>query len=196
MNPTTDLPDFDNFEQRRDDSRFAKDAALHVEFSRKPVLNTAMSKEQGRAVYQEEDFIRIHVPGDKLTVIERPVDEIDQRRFADRYARWKSGQGEAVVGTPINALPGMTQSKVEEYRFFKVMTVEQLAEAPDNLGAKFMSFHADKQRAKAFLEVAAGNAPLEKMREELQSRDTEIEEMKAQIASLQKMAMKGKAEAA
>jgi hypothetical protein len=196
MNPTTDSLDFDNFEQRRDESRFAKDSALHVEFSRKPVLNTALSKEEGRAVYKEEDFIRIHVPGDKLTVIERPVDEIDARRFADRYARWKAGQGEAVVGTPVSALPGMTQAKVEEYRYFKVMTVEQLAEAPDGLGAKFMSFHEDKRRAKAFIEVAKGNAPLEKMQDELKARDAEIEEMKAQIASLQKLALKGKAEAA
>lgn len=193
--PTTDPLDFDNF-TKPNEARFANDAALHIEFSRKPVMNVSLSKEQGRAVYEEEDFIRIHVPGDKLTIIERPVDEIDRRRFADRYAKWQAGQGDAVVGTPINALPGMTQAKVEEYRYFKVMTVEQLAEAPDALSAKFMSFHQDKQRAKAFLEVAKGNAPLEKMQEELQSRDAAIEEMKAQIAALQKIAMKGKAEAA
>jgi hypothetical protein len=195
MNPTTDPTDFDNWSQRPNESRFAADSALHIEFSRKPLMNVALSKEQGRAVYEEEDFIRIHVPGDKLTVIERPVDEIDARRFADRYAKWKAGQGEAVTGTPINALPGMTQAKVEEYRFFKVLTVEQLAEAQDGLGAKFMSFHEDKRRAKAFLEVARGNAPLEKMQDELRERDVAIEEMKTQIAALQKMA-KAKAEAA
>lgn len=193
--PTTDPLDFDNF-SKPNESRFANDAALHVEFSRKPVMNVAMSKQEGRAIYEEEDFIRIHVPGDKSTVIERPVDEIDRRRFADRYAKWQAGQGDAVTGTPISALPGMTQAKVEEYRFFKVLTVEQLAEANDSMGAKFMSFHDDKRRAKAFLEVARGNAPLEKMQEELQSRDAAIEEMKAQIAALQKVAMKGKSEAA
>lgn len=195
MNPTTDPTDFDNWGQKPNESRFAADNALHIEFMRKPTMNVSLSKEQGRAVYQDEDFIRIHVPGDKLTVIERPVDEIDERRFADRYAKWKAGQGEAVTGTPINALPGMTQAKVEEYRFFKVLTVEQLAEAQDGLGAKFMSFHEDKRRAKAFLEVARGNAPLEKMQDELRERDVAIEEMKTQIAALQKMA-KAKADAA
>jgi hypothetical protein len=196
MNPTTDPLDFDNWSQKPNESRFAADASLHIEFTRKPTMNVTLSKEQGRAVFEEEDFIRIHVPGDKLTVIERPVDEIDARRFADRYAKWKAGQGEAVTGTPINALPGMTQAKVEEYRYFKVLTVEQLAEAQDGLGAKFMSFHEDKRRAKAFLEVARGNAPLEKMQDELRERDVAIEEMKAQIAALQKATMKGKAEAA
>ena len=168
-----------------DETRFAADNKLYVEFFRKPVLQPGKSREAGRAVYEEVDYVRIHVPGDKSSVIERPVSQQDQFRFADRYAKWKAGQEEAVTGTPLSALPGMSPSKVEEYKFFKLVTVEQLAEANDNLGAKFMSFQQDKQRAKAFLEVAKNNAPIERMNEELAKRDAELEELRAMVTTLQ-----------
>ena len=186
MQPTTPT----NFEEQSeftkpDESRFAGDARLYVEFSRKPRLHPGRSREEGRAIYEEVDYVRIHVPGDKSSVVERPVSEQDAYRFADRYAKWKAGQSEAVTGTPLSSLPTMSPSKIEEYKFFKIVTVEQLAEANDNLGAKFMSFNADKQRAQAFLQVAANNAPIEKMNTELQKRDMEIENLRTMVEALQ-----------
>lgn len=179
-----------------DESRFAGDERLHVQFFRKPVMHPGASREEGRAVYREVDYIRIMTPGDKLSIIERPVDEIDSRRFAARYERWKAGAGDAVQGTPLSSLPNMTPSKVEEYKFFNITTVEQLAGAPDNVGQKFFGFNEDKRRANAFLEVAKGNAPFEKMNAELVSRDAKIEELQAQIEAITKMmGTKGKAKA-
>lgn len=168
-----------------DESRYAADNKLYVEFSRKPRLHPAKSREAGRAIYEEADYVRIHVPGDKSSVVERPVTEMDVQRFADRYKKWQAGQAEAVIGTPLTALPGMSPAKVEEYKYFKIVTVEQLAEANDGLGQKFMSFQADKARAKAFMEVAANNAPIEKMNEELSKRDAEIENLKTMVEALQ-----------
>jgi hypothetical protein len=155
-------------------------------------MHPGKSREAGRAVYEERDFIRIHVPGDKTSVVHRQVTEQDAQRFADRYAKWKAGQAEAVTGTPLSSLPTMTPSKVEEYKFFKITTVEQLADANDNLGQKFMGFHSDKQRAKAFLEVAANNAPIERMNSELQKRDAEIENLRTMVEALQAQAKPGK----
>ncbi len=175
-----------------DESRFAHDNRLYIEFSRKPRLHPAKSRDAGRAIYEECDYISIHVPGDKSSVVERPVTEQDIQRFGDRYRKWKDGQSEAVVGTPLTALPGMTPSKVEEYRYFKILTVEQLAEANDNLGQKFMSFQQDKQRAKAFLQVAANNAPIEAMNVELQKRDAEIENLRTMVEALQAQAKPAK----
>ena len=168
-----------------DESRFAYDNKLYIEFSRKPRLHPGKSREEGRAIYEEVDYLRIHVPGDKSSVVERPVNVLDIQRFGDRYNKWKAGQAEAVTGTPLSALPGMTPAKVEEYKYFKLLTVEQLAEANDGLGQKFMSFHQDKQRAKAFMEVARNNAPIEKMNEELEKRDAEIENLKTMVEALQ-----------
>lgn len=177
---------------RPDESRFAADDRLYVEFVREPVMHPAKSREAGRAIYEERDFVRVHVPGDKTTVVVQPMDDINKQRFRVRYDKWLAGQEEAVSGTPLSALPGMTPSKVEEYKFFKIITIEQLAEANDNLGQKFMSFHADKMRCKAFIEVAKGNAPIERMNEELQKRDAQIEEMRAMIEALQSQAKPAK----
>jgi hypothetical protein len=193
MNPTTptifDEPsDF----SKPDETRFAADNKLYVEFFRKPVMQPGKSREAGRAVYEEVDYVRIHVPGDKSSVIERPLSQQDVFRFQDRYNKWKAGQEEAVTGTPLSALPGMNASKVEEYKFFKIVTVEQLADANDNLGGKFMSFQQDKQRAKAFMEVAANNAPIEKMNAELQKRDAEIENLRTMVEALQASAKPAK----
>tara|TARA_R110000868_G_scaffold59761_2_gene183355 strand:- start:9062 stop:9676 length:615 start_codon:yes stop_codon:yes gene_type:complete len=194
MQPTTDTTFFDEptLLSRPDESRFAHDSKLYVEFSREPVMHPGKSRDAGRAVYEERDFVRIHVPGDKTSVVYRQVTEMDAQRFADRYAKWKAGQAEAVTGTPLSALPGMTPSKVEEYRFFKLTTVEQLADANDNLAQKFMGFHADKARAKAFLEVAANNAPIERMNSELQKRDAEIENLRTMVEALQAQAKPSK----
>lgn len=186
MQPTTPtIFEEPNDWAKPDETRFSMDNKLYVEFYRKPVLQPGKSREAGRAVYEEIDYVRIHVPGDKSCVVERPVSQQDVFRFQERYNKWKAGQEEAVTGTPLSALPGMNPSKVEEYKFFKLVTVEQLAEANDNLGAKFMSFQQDKQRAKAFMEVAKNNAPIEKMNEELQKRDAEIENLRTMVEALQ-----------
>ena len=55
-----------------------------------------------------------------------------------------------------------------------------------------MSFQADKQRAKAFMEVAANNAPIEAMRSELQKRDAEIENLRTMVEALQAQAKPSK----
>lgn len=193
MQPTTPT----NFDEpsdfsKPDETRFAADNKLYVEFFRKPIMQPGKSREAGRAVYEEVDYVRIHVPGDKSSVIERPLSQQDIFRFQERYNKWKAGQEEAVTGTPLSALPGMNASKVEEYKFFKIITVEQLADANDNLGGKFMSFQSDKQRAKAFMEVAANNAPIEKMNAELQKRDAEIENLRTMVEALQASAKPAK----
>jgi hypothetical protein len=167
-----------------DPSRWAEDQRLHVEFHRKPVLNPFKSQQAGRAIYEEKDFVKIHIPGDKNNIVDRPVDALDEQRFADRLLKWRANQKEAIDGTPLSAMPTMTTGKVAEYEYFNIKTVEQLAVAADNVGQKFMSFHADKARAKAFLEAAAGNAPIEKMQAELAKRDEQIETLKAQMAAL------------
>lgn len=171
-----------------DPARFAEDARLHIEFHRVPVLHPFKSEQEGRAIYVEKDFVRIHIPGDKNNIIDRPVDAIDEMRFADRLAKWRAGQAQAVDGTPLSALPTMTPGKVAEYGYFQIKTVEQLAGAADSVGQKFMSFQQDKQRAKAFLEVAAGNAPVERMNAELAKRDEQIETLKTMVEALQAQA--------
>jgi len=188
--------DWNNVSDAVDDdsngSRFNNDDKLHVQFSRRPKIQPGESDKAGRAIYKEIDYITIIVPGDKASIVERPVQSYDATRFAAKYANWKANAGVVQEGTPISSLPKMTPSKIEEYKYFSIHTVEQLAAASDSVGQKFFGFQDDKRSANAFLEIAKGNAPFERMSGELKERDAKIEEMQSQIEALNKMMNKAK----
>ncbi len=156
------------------DARYSLDSRLLVQFYVRPVLQGRESDLQGRPIFKDCEFVRILIPGDKLNTIDRLASQDDKSRFATQYAKFKAGQGQEVVGTPLEAVPWMTRSKVEEYRYFGIRSVEQLADASDEVGQKFQGFQADKRRAKNFLEASTGTSArvseLEKMVEELKAK--------------------------
>jgi hypothetical protein len=139
-----------------DQPRFAMDAKLHVQFYSRPIKLLAESEAEGRPIYHDVDHIRILVPGDKLNQIDRVASEDDIRRFAEHWAKYKAGKGNEVIGTRLEVVPWMTRAKVEEYKFFNIHTVEQLAAASDEVGQKFPGFQTDKQKAQKFLEATHG----------------------------------------
>lgn len=149
------------------------DARLWVRFEMRPTQDEAKSLEAGRPIYTEVEWIKIMVPGDRDTE-EHPVTDRDRARFARAYAAWKATGAEGVVGTPLEAWPQVTRSQVEELKFFKIHTVEQLATVPDAVGQKFMGINDLKKKAADFLAAAAGEAPVLKLQAELAKRDEEI----------------------
>jgi hypothetical protein len=151
--------------------RYAMDNRLHVQFYSRPVLMHRLSEENGRPIYQDVDHVRILVPGDKLSIVDRVASPDDMARFAEHWAKYKAGKGEEIIGTRLEAVPWMTRSKVEEYKFFNLHTVEQLANASDSVGQKFPSFHSDKDKAVKFLEATTGDS-------------ARIRELEAQVAQL------------
>lgn len=150
------------------------------------------SLKEGRPIYKEVPFIKIFTAGDNLHVHIAPVwDEPSNPashtgRFPEEWKRFQAGlQGdEQSSGTPLKLMPGISASQVRELEHFHVKTVEQLAEMPDAHVSKFMGAHALKQKAREFILVAKGEAPLKQMKAELQQRDDEIAVMKAQIDAL------------
>lgn len=153
------------------DARFAMDSKLHVQFYLRPVLQETLSNENGRPIFADVEHVRILTPGDKLNMIDRVASQDDKNRFAAHYAKFKAGAGQEVIGTRLEAVPWMTRSKVEEYRYFNIHTVEQLANASDSVGQKFPNFHADRSRAQAFLDATTGDS----------ARIRELEQQVAQL---------------
>lgn len=153
------------------DSRYAMDSKLYVQFYSRPVLQTTLSEQEGRPIYVDMDHVRILVPGDKLSQIDRLASDEDKQRFAAHYAKYKAGSAQEVVGTRLEAVPWMTRSKVEEYKYFNILTVEQLAQASDSVGQKFTGFYADRDKAKKFLDMAEGT-------------DARVKELEEQVAKL------------
>jgi hypothetical protein len=153
------------------DARYALDSKLYVQFYLRPMLQQTASEEANRPIYADVEFIRIMVPGDKLSIVDRVASSDDTARFSEHYAKFKAGQKDQVVGTRLEVVPWMSRSKVEEYKFFGVLTVEQLAAASDEVGQKFQGFQQDKQKAKNFLEAASGT-------------NSRIHELEKQVAEL------------
>ena len=163
-----------------------EDSRLHVRFFLEPVEQTARSIKEGRRIFEDTEFIEIMIPGDKLNIIKRQVFDMDRARFAQQYARFKQGLADQTVGTPLSELVFISAAKVKEYDYFGIKTVEQLAGAADgsDAGQRMMGFHADKQKANAFLAAAKGNAPINELREKLDNSEATIENLSRQLAEM------------
>jgi hypothetical protein len=176
--------DFDDSQVFNDaEGRFADDKKLFVQFYSRPVQDNLASNEAKRPIFIDADFVKIMVPGDKRTVIDRWASDEDKQRFPTHFARYKAGQVEQTVGTPLEMLPGMTAGKVEEYKHFGIKTVEMLAEASDSVGQQFMQFQADKSRAKGYLALAKDDAAIKAIDEKFEKENAALRE---QLDSMQK----------
>lgn len=161
------------------------DRKLLVRFYMHPVQQTAKSIKAGRKIFKDTEYIEILIPGDKHSIIRRQASDLDRKRFAESYKRFRMGLANQTEGTPLSNLIWMTEAKIKEYEYFNIVTVEQLAEAADGSGAgAIMGFVDDKRKAEAFLESSKNEAPLVAMRAKLDERDAELETLKRQMQEL------------
>lgn len=158
------------------------DKNLNVTFSMEPHYNSTKSAAEGRPIYDEREYVKIQVPGDKDSVPHRPVTEIDRRRFSEKYAAFKAGRSQDLSGTPLTAVAWMSKSRVKELEYFGVRTLEQLANLGDEVAQKFMGINTLRAHARDHLAAAAETAPLISMRTELESKENEIAALKNAIA--------------
>jgi hypothetical protein len=155
-------------------NRYRGDQGLYVQFYQRPDKDMEASQEAGRAIYKTVEYVRISVPGDKTTVIDRPVRIIEDEpsRFPKQYEAFKRGAADEVIGTPLEAMPSLTPSTIEEYKYLKIRTVEALANVPDVLTNQVRGLAEHKLAADRFLAV------LESGKDE--ARDERIAAMEAE----------------
>lgn len=155
----------------------AGDDKLAVRFFRKAVQEPEKTLEAGRPIFVERDFIQIMVPGDKSTIIVRPVKpgKGDALRFARQYEHWKATQTNLEAeGTLLEVWGKMTLSQIEEYRYFGIRTVEHLSELRDDIALKIPGSMELKRKAVSFIALTKEEAPIKKLMAELETRDNAI----------------------
>jgi hypothetical protein len=157
-----------------DINRFADDNKLHVRFYMKPRLNMDKSNEAQRPIYEDTVYVEIMMPGEKNSIIQRPAWEQDFQRFHALYEKFLAGE-EQIVGTPLAILPFLTPAQVEELSFFKVRTVEQLAELNDGVVGRMMGARDMKTKAAEWLASINSGAELRKEIEALKLRNAALE---------------------
>lgn len=165
------------------------DSALYVQFYARPVENAFQSEQQKRPIFDEVDFVKIQVPGDKTTAIDTPVREEHKTRFPIQWANYQNhkGQSQGVTGTPITEWPRISATQAEELKGLKFFTVESIAGAADshlrNIGMiAGTSVYQLRDDARRFLQLATENAQLAEA--EKRAREAE-EKMAAQAADFQ-----------
>src|SRR5258708_25769374 len=73
-------------------------------FYNKAVNNPAKSAEQGRPVYENRVFVRIAPPGERLNIVDRPLQENDKHRYPIQWAQFQQNREQLPEGTPIDLL--------------------------------------------------------------------------------------------
>jgi hypothetical protein len=159
------------------EQRYAMDNKLFVQFHMRAVKAGAKSEQAGRPIFEDIPYIRIHVPGDKTTVIEEPVTEEHRARFADRWAKFERGLSQSPEGTPVEQWPLITTGQAYEFKAMNIFTVEQIAGMSDASAQKFMGGYELRRKAEVFLKVSKDTA-------EAQRLAIENDELKGMLAAL------------
>ncbi len=167
-----------------------------VQFRLHPKQDPIKSAAAGRPIFTDTEYIRIMAPGNKESVMDRPVREQDKQRFSKQYFAWKNGEEEKIEGTPLEAWPPLTKSQVEELKFFHIRTVEQLAQVSDADAQKFMGIGKFRQKARTFVLQANAGAAESKLAEEIEKKDNEIAALQAAIDDLKALVAQQAAQSA
>lgn len=162
----------------------AGDEKLPVQYYMGLIKDEDESERAGRPIYKDVECIRIF--NSKDNIIDRPVRDTDKARWPRAYAVWKQSGASTpgATGTRLEHWPQLSRAQAEEFKYFKIFTVEQLAEIPDSVAHNFMGIQKYKALARAYVEAAKGEVPLLKMRAELEKRDGVIAELVAEVKRL------------
>jgi hypothetical protein len=157
---------------------------LYIQFYLKTDRDQEATKAEGRPIYKDYEYIRVQVAGDRGNMVERPATPQDKRRFAAQYAKFKAEEEQTPDGIPLSEWPGISTAQIEELKYFKIYTVEQLAEVSDSNGQQLIAFHKWRDKARLYIQALKDAAPMEKLQAELQTRDDKIALLEKQLADV------------
>ena len=129
------------------------------EFYIKAILLEHESEQTGKPIYRNFEYVKVHIPGDLRSGVDRKVTDDHRRRWPVQYTAWKQGLEIATDGLPLEKWSLIGPAEVETFKFYKVRTVEQLAGLDDsqvqNLGRGAVRL---RKEAIAYLAQAKDNA--------------------------------------
>ncbi len=157
-------------------------AGTYALFFKQPVQNNFKTKQEGRPIFEEQDYIRIVIPANKLESPVRPVRDEDKEKWPREWARYQRGEQEAVEGTPLDALTQLSGSRKQELKALNIHTVEHLAAVGDqNLMNMGMGARQERDAAKAFLAMAKDQSAFTKLTADNEYMRGQIELMQERL---------------
>jgi hypothetical protein len=164
------------------------------------VLDEIASSSAGRAIYRDEERVKIIMPGNQWSQPVERVNASHKERWPKHYEAFKKGQSISHEGTPIDNWPFLRPANVKELKFLDIYTIEQCAAMSDTITQRIgMGGAAIRNAARAYLDDAEHDkliTQLEADKAELTARldnsDRQLEELKTLVSSMhgQLMALK------
>lgn len=176
-----------NFDPKAQDVSFP-------EFSVRAIQNNFRSEREGRAVFDNIEYVKIITPGDKRSVPECAVKDEHRARWPRQYEAFKNNLEVVADGTPLEAWPliSMNPALIAELKAANIRTVEALANLSDGLLAvvgmggrewrgKAINYLNDADAGAA---LAAAEAKAQTLVDELAVKDRQIAELSAAVQKL------------
>ncbi len=152
------------------------DRGLRVRFFFDEILDDVATKEMGRPIHKSVEMCEIRY-GDKDNIVVDRVKYMQpdpRQRFPVQYAQHLAGNKEQVVGTLLRKWGLIENALAKDYEAVGIMTVEQLAGLSDDLCKRYRGSLPDRQKARDFLAMAEGQAPIAAARAEIEALREEI----------------------
>jgi len=161
----------------------SKWSGANIKFLNVVRKNDEKSLDAGRDIYDEVPSISIQWPGGDETV--RALEERDKHEFPELWAAFSSGMGEVQSGMPLKEWTRITASALHELAYLGFRTVEQLAEANDDVRRRMGPLSQYIKEAQDWLEAANGSqAQVVALKESLEREQKRTERLEHQLELL------------
>lgn len=149
-----------------------------AEFFLHPIRMGAKSDAAGREIFEDREYVRIIIPGDSKTVVEREVRDEDRRRFSRQYEAFKATGVTPTEGTPLAQWPSMSPARIRELNAMNIFTVEHVAGLSDAIQQKVgIGARELVVKAQAFLKSAASSSIDQQMATELMQAKVDVQRL-------------------
>ena len=156
-------------------------ASLRFYFERK--INQKKSDTEKRPIYDEIEMLEVWPPGGDRTPV--MIDDQVKMEYAPEYAIWKERNEQPKDGTPLAEWSMVPRTLVEELTFFGIKTVEQLANANDEVKRKLGPLNTWCKKAKNWIDGAkCDQNELVILKEQLEREQKRTSKMEEQIELL------------
>lgn len=156
----------------------SENKGIVAKFLHHPVHMKAKSAEAGRPIFEDFEYIRINIIGDRNSEVFRRATERDKMLYAAQYQAFKNNEDSPMNGTPMAEWPAVTKSQCEELKFYHIRTVEDFVDAGEErakgLGMGYLDLF---KKAKAFVEVSGSDENL-KLAERINKVESENSDLK------------------
>lgn len=185
-----DLPrptgiDWGNADRSYGQVKFGDDSQQVVMFYTRSVFNSAKSAQVGARQYENQTWVKMHPPGERLNVIDRPVSDHDKRRFPHQWNMFLQNKTQVPEGTPIDLLFPNNPAVADNLKAFGVHTIQQCANLSDNAMQTIgMGSTEWKNMATKYLESASSGTAFLKLQSEVQQKEQQIRILQRQFEQL------------